>query len=127
MAVATWQDVAVAIGRPSTEITDGQQAQISYWLNGAELVIKSRLGDVADLDEDTVKYVETEVVAEKLRRSLREESSITVAVDDGSVTRRYENRITDADFTSDLWSLFGSGLGGTAYSIPVTSPLDIVP
>lgn len=124
MALATWQDVAVAIGRPSSDLTTDQQAQITYWLNGAELVIKSRLGTIADLDADTVKYVETEVVAEKLRRSLREESSITVAVDDGSVTRRYENRVTAADFTADLWSLFGSGLGSTAYSIAVSSPLD---
>lgn len=124
MALATWQDVAVAIGRPSSDLNAEQQAQITYWLNGAELVIKSRLGAIADLDANTVKYVETEVVAEKLRRSLREESSITVAVDDGSVTRRYENRITSEDFAADLWSLFGSGLGATAYSIAVTSPLD---
>lgn len=125
MAVATWQDVAVAVDRPSADLTAGQQAQITYWLNGAELVIKSRLGEIAELDADVVKYVETEVVAEKVRRSLRAESSITVAVDDGSVTRRYENRVTAEDFPADLWSLFGSGLSSTAYSVAVASPLDM--
>lgn len=125
MAVATWQEVAVALGRPSSDFNADQQAQITWWLAGIELLIKSRLGAIADLDQETVEQVEVEAVAEKVRRAGRSESSITVAVDDGSVTRRYENRVTADDITPDMWGLFGSGYTGSAYSIGVSSPLDI--
>jgi hypothetical protein len=59
MAVATWQQVAVALGRPADFGAD-QQAQITWWLNGVELLIKKRFGDVADLDQDNLVYVEVE-------------------------------------------------------------------
>src|SRR5689334_16841007 len=119
MAVATWQEVAVALGRPTSDFSADQQAQMTWWLAGIELLIKSRLGPIADLDEETVKQVEVEAVAEKVRRSGQSESSITVAVDDGTVTRRYENRVTAADITTDMWGLFGSAYASTAYTIAV--------
>lgn len=125
MAVATWQEVAVALGRPSSDFNADQQAQITWWLAGIELLIKSRLGPIADLDQDSVKQVEVEAVAEKVRRSGQSESSITVSVDDGSVTRRYENRVTADDITADMWGLFGSGYTSSAYTIKVSGPLDI--
>lgn len=103
MAVATYEDVAVALGRPIS--TEAEQGQVEWWLNGVELFIAARLGPVADLDETTVKYVEVEAVADKVRRSGRDESSITVAVDDGSVTRRYENAVTASDISDEWWQL----------------------
>ena len=125
MAVATWQDVAVALGRPSSDFNADQQAQITYWLNGVELFIKNRLGPVVDLDQDTVAYVETEVAASKARYlSEGGASSITVSVDDGTVTRRFES-IKASDITDDLWAQFGSAYGGSAYMIAVSSPLDV--
>lgn len=125
MTVANWMDVTVALGRPPSDFTEDQQAQMAWWLSGVELLIKSRLGAIAELDQETVKQVEVEAVAEKVRRSGRSESSITVSVDDGSVTRRYENRVTADDITADMWALFGSGYTGSAYTIAVSSPLDI--
>lgn len=111
--VATWQNVAVAVRRPSSSFTPDEQAQINYWLAGVEL------------DQDTVRYVETEVVAEKVRRAGRAESSVTVTVDDATVTRRYDS-VHASDITAELWALFGSGHTASAYSIGVTSPLDLV-
>jgi hypothetical protein len=126
MAVATWQEVAVALGRPSDSLNADQQAQITYWLNGVELLIKSRLGPIADLDQDIVEYVETEAVAEKARPYITAggATSVTVTADDGTVTRRYE-RVTVDDVTDDLWALFGSGFTASAYTVAVTSPLDL--
>ena len=125
MAVATWEDVAVAVGRPSADFTSDQQAQIAYWLDGVEMFIKSRLGPVDELDHDTVQYVETEVAAEKAQRWLEGgASSVTVTADDGTVTRRYDS-VSAADITAELWGLFGSGFGGTAYTVGVSSPLDL--
>lgn len=126
MALATWQDVAVALGRPSDSLTPEQQGQITYWLNGVELHLKARLGPIADLDPDAVKYVEIEIAAAKARPLLAGggASSISVAVDDGTVTRRYDT-VNAADITDDLWSLFGPAVNATSYTIAVRSPQDI--
>jgi hypothetical protein len=123
VAVATYEDVGVALRRTISDAAE--QAQIEHWLTGAEMAIRSRLGDVTLLDQDVLKYVEAEAVAEKVRRAGREESSITVSVDDGSVTRRYET-MTANDIDSDLWSMLSPARSGTAYTIGVVSPLDIV-
>ena len=103
MAVATYEDVAVALGRPIS--TEAEQGQVGWWLNGVELFITARLGNVADLPEAVVKYVEVEAVVAKIQRGGRTESSITVTADDGSVTRRYENPVTASDITDEWWQL----------------------
>ena len=122
MAVATYSDVGVAMRRTISDAAE--QAQIEHWLTGAEMAVRSRLGDVALLDQDVLKYVEAEAVAEKVRRAGREESSITVSVDDGSVTRRYEGMGAD-DIAADLWSLLSPARSSSAYTIAVTSPRDL--
>jgi hypothetical protein len=64
MTVATVEDVAVAIGRPISD--SAQVAQVEYWLGLAEIIIEARLGDVSLLDQNRLRYVETEAVAAKL-------------------------------------------------------------
>lgn len=103
MAVATYAEVAVALGRPISDAAE--QAQVEWWLDGVELFIVARLGDVTLLDQTVVKYVEVEAVVAKIQRAGRSESSITVAVDDGSVTRRYESAVTASDITDEWWTL----------------------
>jgi hypothetical protein len=132
VAVATWQDVAVALGRPTATFTDDQQAQITYWLDGVELLIKSRLGPVADLDQDVLKFVETEAAAEKVRRGAQGgATSITVTADDGSVTRRYEGpQVTDGDITDAWWDLLDPTRGAGGFSTrpgfePDATPTDL--
>lgn len=115
MAVATWQDVQVALGRPIS--TETEQAQVGWWLDGVELFITARLGDVADLPETVVKYVEVEAVLAKVQRAGRNESSITVQVDDGSVTRRYENAVTASDITDEWWQLLDPDTNSASASI----------
>lgn len=124
MAVATYTDVGVALRRTISD--PAEQAQIEHWLTGAEMAVRSRLGNPALLDQAVLKYVETEAVAEKVRRSGREESSITVSVDDGAVTRRYEGMGAD-DISGDLWSLLSPARSSSAYTIGVVSPVDIPP
>jgi hypothetical protein len=103
MAVATYTDVAVALGRPISDTAE--QAQVEWWLDGVELFITARLGDVTALDQTVLKYVEVEAVVAKIQRAGRGESSITVSVDDGSVTRRYENAVTAGDISDQWWNL----------------------
>jgi hypothetical protein len=122
VAVATYTDVGVALRRTISD--SAEQAQIEHWLTGAEMAVRSRLGDPALLDQDVLKYVEAEAVAEKVRRAGREESSITVSVDDGSVTRRYDPMGAD-DIADNLWSLLSPARSGSAYTIGTVSPLDL--
>jgi len=123
VAAATYTDVGVALRRTISDTAE--QAQIEHWLTGAEMAVRSRLGDPSLLDQDVLKYVETEAVAERVRRAGRDESSITVSVDDGTVTRRYETAMTVDDIGSDLWSLLSPARSSSAYTIGVSSPLDI--
>lgn len=123
MAVATYQQVATALGRPTTDFTPDQLAQMTWWLSGIELLIKNRLGEVGALDQDAVTYVEVEAVAEKVRYLTRNEESITVTADDGSVTRRYRNvPVTDSDITSDWWALLLPGPEQGAFTIRPYAP-----
>jgi hypothetical protein len=64
MAIATWQDVQTALGRPISD-TDEQPAP-SGGSTGAEIQIRARLGDVALLDQATVRYIEAEAVAARM-------------------------------------------------------------
>lgn len=118
MSVATWQQVAVALGRPSSAFDADQQAQITWWLGGVERFIINRLGPVANLDQSDVLYVEVESVAAKVRRSANQgASSITVNVDDGGVTRRYENPVTAGDITDEWWDLLNPETASDAFTV----------
>lgn len=121
MAVATYEDVAVALGRSITSAEE--QAQVEWWLNGVELIIRTRLGDVAALDQDVLKYVEVEAVVAKVGRSGSRVSSETVAIDDGSFTTRYES-VSASDITDDWWNLLNPDVGSGAYSTRPTFEAD---
>lgn len=116
MAVATYEDVAVALGRPIS--SEPEQEQVEWWLNGVELFITAKLGDVAELDQAAVKYVEVEAVVAKIRRgALAGASSITVNVDDAGVTRRYDNPVSADDITDEWWGLLDPQVGGGAFTV----------
>lgn len=104
MAVASADDVAVTLGR---SLTSAEEEQVEWWLTGLELVLTNRLGDLTALDQAALAFVEVEVIAQKVRRAGTLESSITVSVDDGSVTRRYDNPVADGDITAEWWALLG--------------------
>ena len=111
MAVATYEDVQVSLGRPIS--TEAEQEQVEWWLTGLEHVIRNRLGDLADLDQDVLKYVEVEAAVAKILRRDNRETSISVAVDDGTVTRRYEGASAD-DVTTEWWALLSPAVGSGA-------------
>lgn len=118
MSVATWQQVAVALGRPTSAFDTDRQAQITWWLSGVERFIINRLGPVANLDQDDVLYVEVEAVAAKVQRSANQgAASITVNVDDGGVTRRYENAVTAGDITDEWWDLLNPDSASDAFTV----------
>lgn len=125
MAVATYTDVGVALGRAIS--TQDEQDQIEYWLDGIELLIGSRLGDVGDLDQDMLKFVETEAVVARVNRAaFAGTTSISVAVDDGTVTRRMEG-VSASDVTDDWYRLLDPSWGSGAFSVRPSFEADTSP
>ena len=110
MAVATYEDVAVALGRPITDPTE--QAQVNWWLSSAELQIKSRLGDLTLLDQDVLKYVEVEAVAAKAQNP---DGAVSETVDDYTYRLPAESRrVTILD---EWWQMLDPDTGSGAFSV----------
>lgn len=109
MAVATYNDVAIALGRPITN--PAEQAQVTYWLNAVELQIKARLGNVADLDQDVLKYVEVEAVATKMQNPNGYQSE---TIDD--YTYRFGAETRRVTILPEWWDLLRPGTAPDAYS-----------
>lgn len=110
MAVATFEDVAVALGRPIAEVAE--QQQVTYWLNGAEMVIASRLGDVSLLDQDVLTYVEVEAVVAKM---LNPSGFQSETVDD--YTYRFGAETRRVTILDEWWELLTPNSSSDAFSI----------
>lgn len=124
MAVATYSDVEVALGRSIS--TPAEQGQVDYWLDGIEMLIGSRLGDVTELDQDVLKFVEVEAAVARINRNAAAgTSSITVSVDDGAVTRRFEG-VNATDVTDDWWRLLDPSWGSGAFSVRPSFEADAI-
>lgn len=121
MAVATFENVATAIGRPITDTAE--QGQVTYWLDSVELQIKSRLGDVADLDQDIVRYVEVEAVATKMVNPNGYQSE---TIDD--YTYRFGTETRRVQILDEWWDLLRPATASEAFSTrPGFEPDDVNP
>lgn len=101
--------IATTLGRPTP--TGLTSAQWSMWINDARQIIGNRLGNLDDLNQDTLDYVVREAVAEKIRNTRTEDTtSETVTVDDATVTKRWEdNAPTQIEILDEWWDLFNTG------------------
>ena len=109
MATATYEDVAVALGRPITE--PAEQAQVTYWLNAVELQVRARLGDVALLDQEVLRYVEVEAVATKMQNPNGYQSE---TIDD--YTYRFGTESRRVTILDEWWALLRPASSGGAFS-----------
>ena len=109
MAVATYTDVAVALGRPIADTAE--QGQVTYWLDAVELQIKARLGDVAALDQDVLKYVEVEAVATKMQNPNGYQSE---TIDD--YTYRFGTETPRVTILDEWWDLLRPATAAEAFS-----------
>jgi len=109
MTAATYEDVAVAIGRPISDPTE--QAQVGYWLNAVEIQIKARLGDLAELDQDALRYVEVEAVAAKMQNPNGYQSE---TIDD--YTYRFGTETRRVTILDEWWRLLGPAGSSEAFS-----------
>lgn len=106
--LVTPDDVAVTLGRPTP--VDPQSAtygQWSVWISDAELLIQSRLGDLAVLDQNILAYVVREAVALKVKNP-DPAIQTTTSVDDGSVSKRYEKAGGQITILDEWWAMLTS-------------------
>ena len=110
MTAAAYTDVEVALGRSLTG--DAEIAQVEYWLESAELLIGVRLGDVSELDQDVLKYVEVEAVLARMQNPNGYQSE---TIDD--YTYRYGTESRRVSILDEWWDLLTPDSSSEAFSI----------
>lgn len=112
--------IAVALGR--TAPTDGsiEFDQWQMWVDDALMLIDARKAELAittDLDAAKLDYVVRQAVVAHVQRP-DDATQVTVAVDDGNVSRTYRSGKGRIDILDEWWTLLGltSPTGG-AYSV----------
>lgn len=131
MTYATVDSVAVELGRSTTSVTDAESAQWQQWLDRVERAIGARFVRAGLIlseqvaagnpDAATVADIETAAVVRKVENP-NGDTSTTVTIDDGSVTRRKEGTGTvyGLDLTDAEWGLLlpsGGGRRQPAFSV----------
>lgn len=114
--VASVTDVENSLGR---SLSDPEKQRVGWWLTGAELQIKARLGDLTALDQDAVKYVEAEAAAARLSNPDGYQSE---TVDD--YTYRFGSETRSVVIRDEWWAMLAP-TRGSFMTIPVSSPLDL--
>lgn len=115
-------DVATNLGR---SLTQAEEAQAAQWIGWAESTIQRRLGDLAQLDPDTLNMVIVEAVSRRLRMP-EPVSQVSVSVDDGNVNKTYSKATGLIDILPEWWAALGWVESGafsvTPYGAPDVSP-----
>lgn len=101
MAVIDYDVVQDSLGRT---LTAAEQAQADLWIGDAELLIRARLGDLDELDQDALAYVVREAVVLKFKRP-DDATQVTVRVDDASTSKTYQSSTGQIRILDEWWSL----------------------
>lgn len=109
MAVVNHLEVETSLGRSlsSTEI-----AQVEQWIGDAELLIRTRLGDLDALDQDALAYVVREAAAARARNP---EGYQYEAIDDYRYGMPAESR--KVAILDEWWDLLTPSARAGAYSV----------
>lgn len=88
--------------------------QVNWWIKGAELRIRNRLGDLDCLDQETLTYVVTEAVARKARNP---DGKRNERIDDYSYGYDADAAKVDIDLTDAEWAMLMPRSNRNAFSI----------
>lgn len=100
---ATASDVATNLGR---SLSTAEEAQAAQWIGWAESTIQRRLGDLAQLDPDTLNMVIVEAVSRRLRMP-EPVTQVSVSVDDANVNKTYSKATGLIDILPEWWAALG--------------------
>lgn len=116
MTVAV-SDIETALGRTLTSL---EAAQADQWIADALMLVEVRLGDPALLNQSALDYVVREAVVARFRNP---EGYASESVDD--YTYRHGSETRRVTIIDDWWRLLSPARSSSAFSIQVSSPLDI--
>ena len=112
-------DIETALGRT---LTVREQAQAIQWIDDALMLIKVRLGDPADLDQDALDYVVREAVVARLRNP---EGFQSESIDD--YTYRHGTETRRVTILPEWWELLAPARMSGAFSTRPTFEPDVCP
>lgn len=95
--------ITVDLRRP---LTTAEAAAVAQWAEDAQTRIRLRFGltDLSSLDQAAVEYVIRMAVVDLLRRP-DNAMEVSVRVDDGATTRRYESGTGQVHIRDEWWAL----------------------
>lgn len=101
----TLDDIATTLLLSPTPAEDSLIGKAwTMWIADAQRQIRSRLGDLDNLDQDNLDYVVREAVAAKARQP-DGVTQVSMTVDDGSVSKTYSRSTGLVTITDDWWAL----------------------
>lgn len=118
MAYATVQNVSTGLGRPI--VSAEEIAQVTQWLNDAEMLVRARLGELAPLvisgalSQDALVYVEREAVIRKVKNPDGKQNE---KIDDYSYGLNDDARRGAVFITDEEWALLAPADSGAAFTI----------
>ena len=119
MSITQPSEVAANLGRPITTTTE--TAQIELWIGWTEATIARRLGDLTNLDRDTLRMVVVEAVTRRVRMP-EPLTQVSTSVDDGSVAKTYARSSGLIEILPEWWEALGwvasSAFTVTPYGAP---------
>lgn len=105
-AIASYIDVESSLGRP---LSNTERNRVDWWLTGAELLLKARLGDVSLLDQNAVRYVEAEAVAARVGNP---DNYTSETIDD--YTYRYGSETRGIVIRDEWWAMLSPKTDGSS-------------
>jgi len=112
--------IATALGVAVPDSDSVQFAQWSMWIADALMLIESRLGDPALLDQAKLDYVVREAVAYHARRP-DDSTQVDTRIDDASVSRRYSSGAGRVTILDEWWNLLSpTQRTGRAFEVDTT-------
>lgn len=117
----TPSEIAVALGVDAPAEGDPKFDQWAMWIGDALMLISVRATELGvadgDVDQARLNYVIREAVVAHVRQP-DSATEVTVAVDDGSSTKRYRSADGRVGIRDEWWSLLGlTPDGGQAFNI----------
>lgn len=113
----TPETIAVALGvtAPSDPLVEDQWAM---WISDAEMLIETRRAalEVESIDQAKLDYVVREAVVAHIKRP-EDATQVTVAVDDGSMSKSYKSGKGRVAILDEWWALLGLTNPSGAYTL----------
>ncbi|WP_143483604.1 hypothetical protein [Propionicimonas paludicola] len=104
-------------------LNPAQVSQVQMWITDAQMLIRIRADrervDVASLDSSVVDYVVRQAVAALVKKP-DAAKEVSVQVDDGQVSKKFESATGQIEITPEWWELLFPAGRGSSFSISLS-------